>query len=104
MGGRSGYIKSTGEKINGIGTEEKVPPELKILADKWAEIAKHTDFQPEWYVKHANIVFKYKGIWYELSPGRLETSQELFEWLSGKIEEDLIALDAEDIFYRGMID
>jgi hypothetical protein len=91
-----------GKKIN--VSELTNPPEfLKKLIPEWAEYAKKLE-QPQWYVKFASSIFKYKDTWYCICPQDIHCSEEVFEKVSSQIAKDLLALGIEHIHYTGMLD
>ncbi len=78
-------------------------PEFKDLFDEFAEKAKHTA-QPCWYVKGATLYFTYKEKYYEVWPGRLDCTGEVFEELVDELIDRMYELGAYDMFYAGMMD
>lgn len=105
MGSKSGYNKCQGP-VTCLCVDNNIPDKLNSFLIKWTEEAKkQSNYTPQWYVKYAGIVFQYEGKWYALGPEHLGgISQELFEHLSREMENELVEMDAEDVFYTGMLD
>ena len=95
-----GYLASQYYKIE---TSLKELPQFENLFDEFAEKAKHTA-QPCWYVKGATLYFTYKEKYYEVWPGRLDCTGEVFEELVDELIDRMYELGAYDMFYAGMMD
>mgnify|MGYP000669320416 CR=1 FL=1 len=117
LGSRSGYNKTMGYDVVGLGTAVSMPDVLRSFLKKWTDFAREeTDFVPYYYIKYAGIVFRYKNIWYRMGPGSIgiteetlvgsysDVANELFEHFEGKMKTELVSLGAEDVFYSGMMD
>lgn len=98
----SAFWKDGGKKVN-VGELTTLPDFLKKLIPQWIEFAKHIT-QPDWYVKHANTVFKYEDTWYYIYPSDIDCSDEVFDKMSDKITNDLLTHGIEHIHYNGMLD
>lgn len=78
---------------------EKINRVLEVFKEK----AKHTE-EPDWYVKGACLYFTYNDDYYEMGPGSINTTPEIFDRLSRELEDALYEIGAYDMFYGGMID
>lgn len=76
---------------------------INRVLDVFKEKAKHTE-EPDWYVKGACLYFTYNDDYYEMGPGSIDTTPEIFDRLSRELEDALYEIGAYDMFYGGMID
>jgi hypothetical protein len=115
MGSRAGHDKSMGRDNVWLGKGVKMPDELRYFINLWTKkVEDYTDYEPLCPIKNANIVFQYKKVWYIITPESIGITEdtvgqccwvnEKFEDLAGKMENELVDLGAEDVFYGGMID
>ena len=87
---------------------EEYPPELVDYVLRWERKAEESvkEWQPHYYVKSARIQFRYKGRDYYIYPfidlGPL--TDAFFESLSTGMENELVEMGAEEVFYAGMMD
>ena len=91
------------EPAKEIKDGKNLPKSFRKLIKKWTEsAAKERDFM--WYVKGAEIRFRYKYQRYSLFPWDIDCTSEQFESIAREIEADLKDMGATDINYMGMID
>ena len=104
MGSRADYnwtweVKQV-HKIN----EPGVPIELITLRDNWKKKFKELSLEPKYPEKDAGFVFQYNGLAYNVSCGEFGVSDSIFARLSRKIQDELVDMGAEKVFYTGMFD
>lgn len=84
----------------------KIPAEIKNMIPKWREDVnklKET-FVHKWYTKLASVEFIYEGKFYKLMPEAIGATQEMYDYVSRTIEDDLKEMGAIYTFYTGMLD
>ena len=84
-------------------SEYKHIPEINAILKKYT-VGARTVEQPTWPAKRAEIYFMYKRKSYVISPGCIDTTDEIFEVLSNDIIDDLYRVGAYCMFYAGMLD
>ena len=104
MGSRAGYdwtweVKQV-HKLADPGT----PIELITLIDKWKKTFEELALEPMYPEKGAGFVFQYKGLAYDVSSGEFGVSDSVFARLSRQIQDELVDMGAEKVFYTGMFD
>ena len=83
-----------------------VPPLIVENIIKWQKEVKikKKGFYREWYIKYASIKFIYQDEFYQLFPGVVGATNELFESVSRQIERDLKDIESTLTIYTGMLD
>ncbi len=90
---------------------DKMPKAIQQLAKSWScKFFPPTDYSKSnnpspYYLKHANITFKYKGKWYRFTPSAFGTNDDIFVAVSEYgLEQALQKLGAEKVNLSSQID
>lgn len=103
----------TNEIIDKERDINKMPKELQLFAEAWKD---KTDFSIDmskcgnsplaYYIKSAEVTFKYKDKWYQFTPDNFGTSNEVFDRVccGREMREALKRLGAEKVFQTSVLD
>ncbi|OQB25946.1 MAG: hypothetical protein BWY11_00095 [Firmicutes bacterium ADurb.Bin182] len=104
MGSRSGYNWSWQvDKVNRL-KESNTPLELIEFQKKWEQKFNELTLEPAWPEKYAGFIFEYRGENYVVYAADFGVSNSVFALLSREMEDELVDMDAEKVFYTGMLD
>lgn len=104
MGSRAGYDWTWEVKQVHKLADPDTPIELIKLRDDWKKKFKELSLEPKWPEKYAGFVFAYNGLAYNVSSGEFGVSDSVFARLSREIQDELVDMGAEKVFYTGMLD
>ncbi|MBR6222369.1 MAG: hypothetical protein IKQ71_02905 [Lachnospiraceae bacterium] len=99
-----GSIKKT--EVRGVELDKYLPSELRIWIAGWKQIAalEKDDFDFNFKVKGARLLFKYSDMMFELYPAALDVTDEYFESISGDLATNIKELGSPYAEYQGMGD
>ncbi len=104
MGSRIGYDWSwKADKVYNFNDPD-TPKQLLEFRDKWAKKFQESESEPRYYEKYAGFVFEYGGRAYKVSAGEFGESSSVFSMFSYEMQNELIEMGAEKVFYTGMLD
>jgi len=104
MGSRAGNEWTW--KVEQVHTfnDSGTPKELIELRDKWNKKFQELSLEPKYPEKYAGFVFEYQGLAYKVHAGDFGESDSVFARCSREIENELVEMGAERVFYTGMLD